>query len=257
MRAPRAAAEPADEPPGVWAGFHGFRVGAGARYANSVVTVLPSTIAPAARMRATAAASALGRVCAKGRAPPVVGIPATSKISFTPTGTPCSGPQSRPARASASRSRATARAPSASTWAHASSAPSRARIRARQASTSSTGLTAPVRIASAASRASSRVGSADRIEHLRNHLEAAERGHQIRAGVATSHGADELLRHLDADAERAVARLAKAAAHVLGNHDPRHLVVEELGVAGAVERQDADQDGHRRAAGPLQEAIEL
>src|SRR5439155_34254 len=42
-------------------------------------------IAPAARRRATAAASAPGRVWAKGLAPPVVGMPATSKMSFTPT----------------------------------------------------------------------------------------------------------------------------------------------------------------------------
>src|SRR5439155_34256 len=106
MRAAMAAAEPADEPPGVWPRFHGFRVGAGSRYANSVVTVLPRMIAPAARRRATAAASAPGRVWAKGLAPPVVGMPATSKMSFTPTGTPCSGPRSFPARASARRSRA-------------------------------------------------------------------------------------------------------------------------------------------------------
>ena len=57
-----AAAEPADEPPGVWAVFHGFRVGAGSRYANSVVTVLPTMIAPAARSRATAVESTAGRV---------------------------------------------------------------------------------------------------------------------------------------------------------------------------------------------------
>src|SRR5262245_9418835 len=257
MRAATAAAEPAEEPPGVWSRFHGFRVGAGSRYANSVVTVLPSTIAPAARIRATAAASTPGRVWANARAPPVVGIPATSKMSFTPTGTPWSGPRRRPARASAWRSRAVASAPSASTWAHASSAPSSAAIRARPASTSATGLTAPVRTASAASLTPSAASSADGIEHLRDHLESTERGHQVGARVAAAHGADELLRHLDPDAEGAVPRLAKPPAHVLGNRDARHLVVEELGMARTVKGQDADQDRNGRASRALEEAVEL
>jgi hypothetical protein len=38
-----AAAGPADEPPGVWRGFHGFRVFDGSRKANAVVTALPNT----------------------------------------------------------------------------------------------------------------------------------------------------------------------------------------------------------------------
>ena len=42
-RAATAAAEPDDEPPGVCAGFHGFRVLPGSRNANAVVTVLPNT----------------------------------------------------------------------------------------------------------------------------------------------------------------------------------------------------------------------
>ena len=55
-----AAAEPLEEPPGVCAGFHGLRVGAGWRLANSVVTVLPSRIAPARFASAMVAASASG-----------------------------------------------------------------------------------------------------------------------------------------------------------------------------------------------------
>src|SRR3546814_10500368 len=46
MPAATAAAEPLDEPPGVCAGFHGLTVGPGWRQANSVVTVLPSTVPP-------------------------------------------------------------------------------------------------------------------------------------------------------------------------------------------------------------------
>ncbi len=55
-----AAAEPDDEPPGVCAGLCGFLVGPGKRLANSVVTVLPSRIAPSPRASATVAASASG-----------------------------------------------------------------------------------------------------------------------------------------------------------------------------------------------------
>src|SRR4030095_4417960 len=69
IRAATAAAEPEDEPPGVWAWFQGFRVGAGSRYANWVVCVLPRTIAPAARSRLTAPQSRDGRVWANAAAP--------------------------------------------------------------------------------------------------------------------------------------------------------------------------------------------
>src|SRR5262245_25807454 len=184
-------------------------------------------------------------------------MPATSKMSFTPTGTPCSTPRSRPARASASRSRAVGKAPAASTWAQALSSPSTARIFVTHASTRSTGLTTPVRIASAAALTPSEVSSADGIEHLRDHFEAPERRHQVGARVARPHGLHQALRHLDPDAQGAVTRLAKPAAHVVGDRDPRHLVVEELGVSGAVQRQDTDQDRDGRATGALEEAIEL
>ena len=58
--APTAAAEPDDDPPGVRDGSWGLVVGPGWNPANSVVTVLPSTTAPASRSRATQVASALG-----------------------------------------------------------------------------------------------------------------------------------------------------------------------------------------------------
>src|SRR5260370_29233056 len=61
MPAAIAAAEPEDDPPGVWARWRGLRVAAGCKLANSVVTVLPSTRPPARRTSATNAASALGR----------------------------------------------------------------------------------------------------------------------------------------------------------------------------------------------------
>ena len=60
MCALTAAADPLDEPPGVWSGWCGLRVAAGWVWANSVVALLPSTRPPAARSRATQAASVRG-----------------------------------------------------------------------------------------------------------------------------------------------------------------------------------------------------
>jgi hypothetical protein len=60
MKSATAAAEPLEEPPGVCARLSGLQVGPGVREANSVVTVLPSTMPPAARVRAVQAASATG-----------------------------------------------------------------------------------------------------------------------------------------------------------------------------------------------------
>src|SRR6267143_102367 len=57
MPAATAAAEPLEEPPGVWPGWCGLRVLPGVRVANSVVTVLPMMTAPAARRRSVTAAS--------------------------------------------------------------------------------------------------------------------------------------------------------------------------------------------------------
>jgi len=57
IRAATDAADPLEEPPGVHARFHGFRVGAGSYVANSVVWSLPSRIPPASLSRATDVAS--------------------------------------------------------------------------------------------------------------------------------------------------------------------------------------------------------
>ncbi len=62
MKSPTAAAEPLEEPPGVWAALCGLRVLPGVKKANSVVTVLPRMTAPARRSLATVAASAAGRL---------------------------------------------------------------------------------------------------------------------------------------------------------------------------------------------------
>jgi hypothetical protein len=52
-----AAAEPLEEPPGVWPGSWGLVVFPGEYMASSVVTVLPMMTAPASRSRSTTPAS--------------------------------------------------------------------------------------------------------------------------------------------------------------------------------------------------------
>ena len=101
-----AAAEPEDEPPGVWAALCGLVVGPGWRLANSVVTVLPRMTALAVRQSATQAASPNGTLPLKiGELWPV-GMSWVSMMSFTPTGTPRSTP---PFAASAALACASAR----------------------------------------------------------------------------------------------------------------------------------------------------
>ena len=56
-----AAAEPADDPPGVCFGFHGLRVFDGTMNANSVLTVLPSANAPERSRCSTSDAEPGGR----------------------------------------------------------------------------------------------------------------------------------------------------------------------------------------------------
>src|SRR3954451_6621341 len=99
MPAETAALEPPLEPPGVLAGSHGLRVTPSAGLAvyaqvpNSGAAVFPIGIAPAARSRATWIASlGIAGPPANQREPRVVGIPAQSSRSFTPNGTPASGP---------------------------------------------------------------------------------------------------------------------------------------------------------------------
>ena len=57
-----------------------------------MVTVLPMITAPAARSRATAAASRRGVRPAHSGEPNSVGMSPVSKMSLMPIGTPCSGP---------------------------------------------------------------------------------------------------------------------------------------------------------------------
>src|SRR4051794_20564771 len=83
-----AAADPPDDPPGVRARFHGlFVVPKRSLYdcespANSGRFVFPTTMAPAARTRATASASSAGTYSASIEAPAVVRIPAVARQSL-------------------------------------------------------------------------------------------------------------------------------------------------------------------------------
>ena len=101
MPAATAAADPLEEPPGVWARFHGLRVGGGSKHANCVVTVLPSITAPAPRNKPTSSASRpTGGPCVISGEPAPVIIPLTSTMSLMPIGIPCSGPRILPAERS-------------------------------------------------------------------------------------------------------------------------------------------------------------
>jgi hypothetical protein len=70
-------------------------------------------MAPAARNRATAVASALGTKLARPLVPPVQITPAVSSVSLMVMGTPCSGPLISPRANAASASSASLRAESA------------------------------------------------------------------------------------------------------------------------------------------------
>ncbi len=130
-----AAAEPDDDPPGVRSGSTGLRVFPGPKKANSVVTVLPRMMAPAAFSSATMKASALGWRPAKIADPNSVGKSLVSMMSLMPTGMPLSGGTGLPLARSASLKRAASRARPASMWAQAATASSRSAILARQAVT--------------------------------------------------------------------------------------------------------------------------
>ncbi len=75
----------------MWVGRCGLRVGPGAKKANSVVTALPRTRAPATLRAVTAAASSPASASGGSRLPARVGKPPAWKMSLTATGTPKSG----------------------------------------------------------------------------------------------------------------------------------------------------------------------
>src|SRR6185503_11826840 len=103
MPAATAATAPPEEPPGVFARFHGLRVMPVSALSvtpfqpNSGVVVLLSSTAPCSRRRATTGASSFqgpfGSIVFEPRS---VGQPFVSRMSFTDTGTPSSRPFGSP-----------------------------------------------------------------------------------------------------------------------------------------------------------------
>ena len=91
-----SAAEPPEDPPEVRAGSRGLRVsptcGCAKPAAYSRHWLVAKTSAPAARSRATTAASDLAGSGLLAGLPHRVGTPATSMMSLTATGRPASGP---------------------------------------------------------------------------------------------------------------------------------------------------------------------
>ena len=116
-----AAPVPPEDPPGEKARAHGFAVAPNRGlsvtplWPCSGVVVLPITMHPAARRRATSTESvlAIGASAISGE-PKVVRKPAASSRSFTPIGMPASGPTSAPRAIRASSAAACANAPSPS-----------------------------------------------------------------------------------------------------------------------------------------------
>src|SRR5262245_37543165 len=91
-----AAAEPLDDPPGVWSRFQGLRVPRGSVAANSVVTVLPTMTAPADLSADTQAASLYERQPVNSGEPISVGISVVSMMSLIPIGMPSIGDRGVP-----------------------------------------------------------------------------------------------------------------------------------------------------------------
>ncbi len=99
-RAPEAtsAAEPADDAPATWSVDHGERTGpsracsAAGEKPYSESRLLPSGMSPVARyIRAKSPSRRAGRPC-QASVPCIVGMPATSTLSFTTVGTPAKKP---------------------------------------------------------------------------------------------------------------------------------------------------------------------
>ena len=98
MPAATAAAEPPEEPPGVWSVSQGLRVGpyrcgsVTPLAPNSGLLVLPNTTRPASTQRRTTSAVSAAGTRASARLPPLVGIPARSWWrSLSRNGTPAKG----------------------------------------------------------------------------------------------------------------------------------------------------------------------
>ncbi len=134
MQAPTAAAEPDEDPPGVRVWSNGLVVGPGCAPPSSVVTVLPSTTAPAWRNAQTAALSRLGKLPRQAPLPICVGMSRVSSRSLMPTGMPSMAESGRPAFQRAVLASAASRAPAGFIVTQARTTGSRAAMVSRQRS---------------------------------------------------------------------------------------------------------------------------
>src|SRR5271165_6636684 len=144
------APAPPLEPPDVISGFHGFLVtpvkgdSVTPFHPNSGVVVLPKSIAPAARRRATSGASSFQGPAGSTVSDPLrVGMPRVTIRSLMLTGTPSKGPWGAPASQRAVDSAAALCAPSRSRKQKALSLGLRFSIRARMAPITSVGYVSP------------------------------------------------------------------------------------------------------------------
>ena len=142
-----AAPEPEDEPPGLRSNAHGLPVSPPIAdqpdvertdriLAHSERLVVPRMIPPAARSRATSGASVVAGRLARLVAPAVEGRPATSMLSLTRMGTPCSGPRASVVSHARASSRAVSEMASTLRRAVGDSGASRVAIRSSSSSTS-------------------------------------------------------------------------------------------------------------------------
>src|SRR5438093_11809470 len=100
--APTSAAHPDEDPPDMWAGLWGFRVGPvgfdmtppeNEKYSQCA---LPTISPPASRMRVTTVASMSGTYPSSVEAPFIIGTPARQMLSLSTTRFPASLPPSAP-----------------------------------------------------------------------------------------------------------------------------------------------------------------
>ena len=106
-----AEAGPADDPLEPCVRFHGLLVRPPNHWsfcANNPVDSFAISTAPALRSRTTTSASSSIMRSLKSAVPHVVGVPLVEKRSFTPYGSPCSGPRYLPAPISRSAAAASA-----------------------------------------------------------------------------------------------------------------------------------------------------
>src|SRR4051794_6929657 len=189
-----AAADPPEDPPGVYSRFQGLRVAPKAgpsvngHCPSSQALVLPTITAPAARNRRTDSPSPVAGPISP-RQPNLVGSPATSVSSLTATGTPSNGSRS-PAASLRSASSASACAASARTHRKALRVPWVASILPSALPTSAAEVTSP--LASAAARSVSRgwpsLGTGDPSPlFVRSNERIGARGYPADAGDTTVH----------------------------------------------------------------------